>query len=107
MICSARRYTQLERVHATAELLRQFRFGCRLTFINQEIAERLGESHCERTTRRDLEFLELLGLIEVERGESRGIIPAATRYHWAGKRSLIETSPAPLLTIESTKGGAS
>ena len=97
MICYTRRYGQLERVHATAELLRQFRFGCRLQFINWEVGERLGEKICERTTRRDLEFLELIGVVEVERSERTGKYAPPTRYRWAGSRPLMEGKPAPLV----------
>ena len=103
MICHTRRYGQLERVHATAELLRQFSFGCRLSFINQEISERLGERICERTTRRDLEFLERLGLIDIDRPPRNGNRMAQPRYQWAGQRPLFESNPSRLAT---SKGGA-
>lgn len=77
---ATRRYAQLSRVHATAELLRQHRHGWTLETINREIGERLGEPCHVRTTRRDLVFLELLGLAE----------RSGDRWRWRDPRPLME-----------------
>lgn len=45
------------------ELLRQFPKGCSLDTLNRETSQRLGRDYCTRTTLRDLQMLERLGLV--------------------------------------------
>lgn len=82
-----RRYVQSLRVLTLAELLRQFRFGITLAYIVAEIYERTGESWCERTIRRDLQFLRSANLVEEIPNDS------GSRWKWTEQRPLIAVSP--------------
>lgn len=57
-----RRLRQLERVLTLIELLAPLRYGATLRELTYDIKETLGP-YCERTIRRDLETLALLGLV--------------------------------------------
>lgn len=59
------RYEQFERIVITAQVLQELRFGASIEEVNRDVSERMGIAQpCERTTRRDLDFLERLGLVE-------------------------------------------
>jgi hypothetical protein len=55
---------QVDRLVATFAVLRQNRFPAPIEDIHRDTQEKLGERFCERTTRRDLECLERLGMAE-------------------------------------------
>lgn len=64
------RYEQIYRIHLTAEALQANRLGMTLDALTEDVGERTGIRTCERTTRRDCEFLELLGLIDHDAGRN-------------------------------------
>lgn len=77
------RYRQLRRILTTSEILRQFRYGCRLEFLNRETSVRTEDNWHVRTTRRDLEFLESMGLVESQ----PALDGIGVTWHW------IESAP--------------
>ena len=84
-------HEQLYRLFLTGELLRQFRFGLDAATIHAEMVERYGRPICQRTVRRDLEFLELVGL--VRRVALRPVRRRpAYRWLWDGEGSLLAES---------------
>lgn len=70
----------LRRLWLTGELLGSLYFGESLAFIHRAVCERTGETWCERTTLRDLELLEEMGLVE------RLHIGPEVRWRWLRNR---------------------
>ena len=52
------------RLFLAVQVLQGFRFGADLETVRQDVKEASGESYHQRTTRRDLQFLEDAGLAE-------------------------------------------
>lgn len=80
-----KRLRQLRRVMLIIELLAPLRRGATAEELAQDVSEDLGPVS-SRTIARDLESLELLGLVEGRRPESngqRGIL--AKRWHWVSR----------------------
>lgn len=84
------RYSSLRRILTLAEILRQFRFGCRLEFLNRETSERTERPWNIRTTRRDLLFLESCGFIEARPipGDRRNV-----SWHWCDSLPMAKQPP--------------
>lgn len=73
--CIDRRFRQFARIFLIVELLAPLRRGATLVELNSDVSDELGR-YCERTIRRDLSFLESLGVVEAVCGDGQ------VRYRW-------------------------
>ncbi len=84
----ARRLRQLQRVLTIIELLVPLRNGATADELADELHEEFGK-FCRRTISRDLQTLELLGLVESrepERGHwMRAAVGESCKWVWIGK----------------------
>lgn len=79
------RYQQLERVLCICELLMPLRYGATIDELAIDIRDTIGDNYHLRTIRRDLEFLDRFGVIEVVTGR-----PGSHRYRWISfTRSIV------------------
>lgn len=77
-----RRLRQLERVLLIVELLAPLRCGATTSELATDVSDLLGRDYCERTIRRDLKALELLGLVETLMTRERSRQGAWNKVRW-------------------------
>lgn len=82
----ASRYLYLERILRTAEVLRGWRFGGIIEEIAHRVSEQMGRKFCDRTTKRDLLFLQKMGVVYNDRGI----------WKYRGDESMFERAIEPM-----------
>jgi hypothetical protein len=75
-----RRMKQVERMVRVAELLRRSRAWLMLEDLRQRLADVYGVNVCNRTIRRDMEFLDRLGCVEQSRFLT--LTRTVAKWHW-------------------------
>lgn len=60
------RMMQFARVLMLAELLAPLRRGASIDVLAGDVCDMMGQRYCDRTIRRDLEFLESMGVVELD-----------------------------------------